>query len=88
MHGRQLCKTWFRNMNIQALALINESSTISSHVNNDPLGDFGSFSGLGSNASNPRGRTDQNWQLDGNITWIHGRHNWKAGYEFRRTTVN
>jgi len=46
------------------------------------------LSGLGSNAGNPRGRTDQNWQLDGNVTWIHGRHNWKAGYEFRRTTVD
>src|SRR6266404_3597212 len=43
---------------------------------------------LGSNAGNPRGRTDQNWQLDGNMTWIHGRHNWKGGYEFRRTTVD
>ena len=43
---------------------------------------------LGSNSGNPRGRTDQNWQLDGNMTWIHGRHNWKAGYEFRRTTVD
>lgn len=55
---------------------------------NDPNGDFGSFGVLGSNASNPRGRSDQNWQLNGNVTWIHGRHNWKWGYEFRRTTVN
>src|SRR4051794_38784926 len=48
----------------------------------------GGLSILGSNSGNPRGRTDQNWQLDGNMTWIHGRHNWKAGYEFRRTTVD
>ncbi|MFL6300493.1 MAG: TonB-dependent receptor domain-containing protein [Terriglobales bacterium] len=48
----------------------------------------GGLSILGSNVANPRGRTDQNWQLDGNMTWIHGRHNWKAGYEFRRTTVD
>src|SRR3954465_13396149 len=48
----------------------------------------GGLSIIGSNSGNPRGRTDQNWQLDGNMTWIHGRHNWKAGYEFRRTTVD
>src|SRR3954469_21738750 len=48
----------------------------------------GGLSILGSNSGNPRGRTDQNWQLDGNMTWIHGRHNWKWGYEFRRTSVN
>ncbi len=47
-----------------------------------------SLSILGSNSANPRGRTDQNWQFNGNVTWIHGRHNWKAGYEFRRTTVD
>src|SRR5882724_7243998 len=62
--------------------------SISGDAANDPNGDFGSFSGLGSNSSNPRGRTDQNWQFNGNVTWVHGRHNWKAGYEFRRTTVD
>jgi outer membrane receptor protein involved in Fe transport len=46
------------------------------------------ISGLGSNSSNPRGRTDQNWQFNGNLTWIRGRHSWKWGYEFRRTTVD
>ena len=48
----------------------------------------GGLSIIGSNNGNPRGRTDQNWQFNGNVTWIHGRHNWKAGYEFRRTTVD
>jgi Carboxypeptidase regulatory-like domain/TonB dependent receptor-like, beta-barrel len=47
-----------------------------------------SFATLGANTSVPRGRTDTNWQFNDNFTWTHGRHNWKAGYEFRRTFVD
>jgi hypothetical protein len=47
-----------------------------------------SYATLGANTSVPRGRTDTNWQFFDNFTWIKGRHNWKFGYEFRRTFVD
>lgn len=50
---------------------------------------FGEISALGSSPfSNPRNRVDTNWQFFDNYTWIAGKHNVKAGYEFRRTAVS
>ena len=46
------------------------------------------FAHLGANTSVPRGRTDTNWQFFDNFTKTAGRHNWKYGYEFRRTFVD
>ena len=46
------------------------------------------FASLGANTSVPRGRTDTNTQFFDNFTWATGRHNWKFGYEFRRTYVD
>lgn len=46
------------------------------------------FATLGANTSVPRGRTDTNWQFDDNISYTAGRHNWKYGWEFRRTFVD
>jgi outer membrane receptor protein involved in Fe transport len=46
------------------------------------------FASLGANRANPRGRTDQNYQAFTNFSYNTGRHNWKFGYEFRRTTVS
>ncbi|MGA2181936.1 MAG: TonB-dependent receptor [Bryobacteraceae bacterium] len=43
---------------------------------------------LGANSSVPRGRVDTNWQYFGNMSYSTGKHNWKWGYEFRRTFVN
>ncbi len=43
---------------------------------------------IGSNSSVPRGRTDTNWQFFTNGSYNSGNHNWKTGFEFRRTTVN
>ncbi len=43
---------------------------------------------VGSNTSLPRGRVDKNWQLFGNLSYNEGAHRFKAGYEFRRTTVD
>jgi hypothetical protein len=43
---------------------------------------------IGANTSVPRGRTDTNWQLFGNVSYAAGRHSWKFGYEFRRTFVD
>ncbi|HWX55898.1 MAG TPA: TonB-dependent receptor [Verrucomicrobiae bacterium] len=53
-----------------------------------PQINVGPFATLGSNSSLPRGRVDTNWQFFSNYTWIAGRHNWKFGYEYRRTTVD
>ncbi len=36
----------------------------------------------------PRGRKDTNWQFFDNVSYSAGRHNWKMGYEFRRTFVD
>lgn len=43
---------------------------------------------IGANTSLPRGRLDVNWQAFGNVSYNPGRHRVKAGYEFRRTTVD
>lgn len=53
-----------------------------------PLIKVSGFAPVGANASLPRGRVDTNSQVFGNVTYTHGGHNWKAGYEFRRTFVN
>ncbi|HUO61015.1 MAG TPA: carboxypeptidase-like regulatory domain-containing protein [Candidatus Acidoferrales bacterium] len=57
--------------------------------------DFGlptiSISGLspiGATGSDSRGRIDTNYQLFGNMSLTHGKHNYKWGYEWRRTFIN
>jgi len=40
VHGCQLAIVWFSNMNIERLALINKSTSVSSHLDNDFLWDF------------------------------------------------
>jgi outer membrane receptor protein involved in Fe transport len=45
-------------------------------------------SSIGANSSVPRGRVDTNSQIFGNVAYSTGKHNWKFGYEFRRTFVN
>ena len=46
------------------------------------------FANIGANLSLPRGRVDSNYQAFANLSYNAGRHNWKGGYEFRRTTVD
>jgi hypothetical protein len=46
------------------------------------------FAPLGANSSVPRGRVDTNWQFFDNVSYSAGRHNWKFGWEFRRTFVD
>ena len=48
----------------------------------------GSFSVLGASPGVPRQRVDTNWHFIDNYSWQVGRHSWKFGYEFRRTTIN
>ncbi len=45
-------------------------------------------SALGANNSIPRHRFDTNLQYFTNFSYNTGKHNWKFGYEFRRTTIN
>ena len=50
-----------------------------------------SISGLapiGSDKGDPRQRVDSNWHYIDNISWKHGKHDIKFGYEFRRTSVS
>ncbi|HSL22478.1 MAG TPA: carboxypeptidase regulatory-like domain-containing protein [Vicinamibacterales bacterium] len=53
-----------------------------------PLIRVAGYANAGANLSLPRGRVDSNYQAFGNVSYTTGRHNWKAGYEFRRTTVD
>ncbi len=53
-----------------------------------PLLRVAGFANAGANLSLPRGRVDTNSQLLTNVSYNTGRHNWKAGYEFRRTTID
>jgi hypothetical protein len=53
-----------------------------------PLIRVSGYANAGANLSLPRGRVDSNYQAFTNATYTSGRHTWKAGYEFRRTTVD
>ena len=53
-----------------------------------PLISVNGYATLGANTSVPRGRVDTNTQVFGNLSYSAGRHNWKFGYEFRRTFVD
>ncbi|ABF42219.1 hypothetical protein Acid345_3218 [Candidatus Koribacter versatilis Ellin345] len=54
-----------------------------------PLMTFGDGTGsIGANLSVPRGRVDTNTQFFTNASYSTGKHNFKWGYEFRRTFVN
>src|SRR6202051_2569110 len=43
---------------------------------------------LGADNGDPRQRVDTNWHYIDNISWKHGKHDIKFGYEFRRTSVS
>ena len=53
-----------------------------------PRINVGSLPQLGASSSDARHRVDANWHYIDNISWKHGKHDIKAGYEFRRTTVS
>jgi hypothetical protein len=46
------------------------------------------YSPIGATSSDARGRVDTNYQLFGNVSYVKGRHSFKAGYEWRRTFIN
>jgi hypothetical protein len=47
----------------------------------------GGFSVIGATNSVPRSRVDSNWHFIDNYGWKSGGHDFKVGYEFRRTTI-
>jgi len=53
-----------------------------------PRFSVGAFPQLGASSTDTRNRVDSNWHYIDNISWKHGKHDIKAGYEFRRTTVS
>jgi len=53
-----------------------------------PVINVSGFAGLGANNSVPRGRVDTNIQYLANFSYNSGKHNYKYGYEYRRTAVN
>lgn len=53
-----------------------------------PVIKVGRYAQIGANKSVPRGRTDANSQFSLNFSYSTGKHNWKYGYEFRRTSVS
>ncbi len=56
-------------------------------VSGAPTG--GNFAFLGAAPfSGPKGRTGNNVHAVDGISWKHGSHDWKFGYEFRRTVVD
>jgi len=46
------------------------------------------YSPIGATGSDSRGRVDTNYQLFGNVALTKGRHNYKAGFEWRRTFID
>jgi outer membrane receptor protein involved in Fe transport len=43
---------------------------------------------LGADNGDPRQRVDTNWHFIDNVSWKHGKHDIKFGYEFRRTSIS
>ena len=53
-----------------------------------PEFDFTGIENLGAQGfSVPRGRTSQSYQILDNFTWLHGKHTFKFGGEFRRASI-
>ena len=52
-----------------------------------PAISVGGFSQIGATNGVPRNRVDSNWHAVDNYSWKSGRHDFKFGYEFRRTTI-
>ena len=76
-------------LNPDTLGLVSMSPSALPRDNGLPLITFGDgTSSIGSNASVPRGRVDTNTQLFNNWSYTSGKHAWKFGFEFRRTSVN
>jgi hypothetical protein len=74
-----------RHFDPSTIGLVNGASGINLGL---PRINVGSFPQLGASSSDTRNRVDSNWHYIDNVAWKHGKHDIKAGYEFRRTTVS
>jgi len=48
----------------------------------------GSFAVIGAAPSVPRFRVDTNWHFADSLSWKKDRHDWKFGFEFRRSSIS
>ena len=74
-----------RHFDPASIGLVNNAKGIDLGL---PRFSVGSFPQLGASSTDTRNRVDSNWHYIDNISWKHGKHDIKAGYEFRRTTVS
>jgi outer membrane receptor protein involved in Fe transport len=74
-----------RHFDPASIGLVNNATGIDLGL---PRFSVGSFPQLGASSTDTRNRVDSNWHYIDNISWKHGKHDIKAGYEFRRTTVS
>jgi len=78
-----------RHFDPSSIGLVNDATGINLGLPRIDVGSFlGSFPQLGASSTDTRNRVDSNWHYIDNISWKHGKHDIKAGYEFRRTTVS
>jgi hypothetical protein len=71
-----------------SLGLNTSNPDVTAQDNGLPVINVGGFASFGSNKSDPRGRVDSNLHFLNNYSYNHGSHSWKAGFEFRRTSVS
>jgi hypothetical protein len=71
-----------------SLGLNTSNPDFTAQDNGLPVINVGGFASFGSNKSDPRGRVDSNLHFLNNYSYNHGSHSWKAGFEFRRTSVS
>ncbi|MGB8773288.1 MAG: TonB-dependent receptor, partial [Terriglobales bacterium] len=71
-----------------SLGLNTANSDFTAQDNGLPVINVGGFASFGSNKSDPRGRVDSNLHFLNNYSFNRGSHSWKAGFEFRRTSVS
>jgi hypothetical protein len=74
-----------RNFNPSSIGL--DTGVTSPYDFGLPKISVGGFSVIGATNSVPRSRVDSNWHFIDNYGWKSGRHDFKVGYEFRRTTI-
>ena len=70
------------------LGLNTANADFTSEDNGLPVINVSGLAGFGSNKGDPRGRVDSNWHFLNNYSLNRGSHNWKTGFEFRRTSVS
>jgi hypothetical protein len=83
---------FFDTLSPQDISFVPASAGLNTTANpNDyglPIINVAGFATVGTNQSVPRGRRDTNWQYLTNFSYDAGRHAWKLGLEYGKTSVN